>query len=144
MKAALKSAQKITNPLYDHRQHRLALRDGTAYPHEPQIEVAAGYIIDHPDAHVHCCPGIMNTEPIATPADDECRARVKAFMEKSRPAQLARLSNLYENIGSIKDAEVRKSIEDQARAYGIARGTSDPFASGLSAAPAADSDSSDS
>lgn len=128
MKAKLLQDSLIVNPLYNRREARRAANDGKEYPHPQQIEVAAGFVLTDSDCWVHCCPGYMNATPIAEPADDECREAVQTFLKKTRPQLLQRIRDLYENIHSVKDADLRRHIEAQAQAYGITPGSADVHA----------------
>lgn len=53
----------------------------------PAGVVPAGTEIDDPLAWIHCLPGHLNSDPIAVPVDDECKAKVDAELAK-RPEQL--------------------------------------------------------
>lgn len=128
MKARLLKDGRIVNPLYNRKEERRARNTGETYPHPPQVDVSAGYVLSDPDCWVHCCPGYLNSTPIAEPADAECSDAVAMFMQKTRPQLLQRVRSLYQNVTTIKDADLRKHIERQARAYGIAPGTTDPHA----------------
>lgn len=134
MKCKFLKPVQIANPLFSvdefEKQQRLnagkPAGDRTEYPHSPSIDVEEGYELEHPQAWMHCCPGLMNAQPIAEPADEECKAKTLGWLQETRPQKLAQLKQMYEQRHKFKDATVRESIEQQAVAYGIVGSAGDP------------------
>ena len=125
MKARLKQPGQVRNTLYSAAAAREAKKAGKPYAHAPYLSVKAGYVIDHPKAWIKCCPGLFNADPDAEPVDDECRAKVRNFMETARPEALKQLKNLIDNLDSIEDEDTRRELVTMAKAYGVWPGTED-------------------
>lgn len=119
MRCRLLNDALVTNPLYSELEERFAIDSGGSYDTPRQLAVSAGYVIDHPDAWVHCCPGVMNAKPIAEPADDECSAKVRIWMEEKRPAALKQIASQLEQLDTLKDPADRRRLTELARAYGL-------------------------
>ena len=128
MKAALKAATEIVNPLFDERLANKAKKAGLKYSVPQMLQVAAGHVISDPEVWINCCPGLFNAEPTHVPADEECRQKVLWFMETRRPELIAHLKDMLENIDTFTDPAQRVHIMESARAYGLLPGTSDAHA----------------
>lgn len=120
MKARYITAQRDVNPLFDNAAKRAAQGSGEKYDIEPYIEVPVGFIEEGPLCWAHCVPGHENSPPVCEPVDDECRERVKKWMEKERPKALEqiRLMSQPENQKGMKK-EHRQYFSDLAEVYGI-------------------------
>ena len=118
MKARSITSVRILNPAYSAAAHRRALDAGEPYDQPREIEAAAGYVVDHRDAWILCCPGYMNADPQFEPADDECRAAVKQWMEEKRPSEIANIQNMLNNLKQFPEDQ-QKHIASLAKAYGL-------------------------
>lgn len=128
MKCKFKDAVKVSNPLYSMAEHQQAQRAGKPYAMTATIEAEAGYVLEHPQAWVHCCPGLYNATPIAVPVDKECREATVEWLQQSRPQKMAELKQLYDQRHKFKDQDVVRSIVEQAVAYGLVGDNEDPNA----------------
>lgn len=120
MKAEFIVAARAVNPLFDNDAKRQATERGEVYEQQPFVEVPVGTIEEGPLCWVHCCPGYMNEPPICKPADDECRQRVKLWMEVQRPRELEQLRLMAhpDNLKNFKP-EVRAHINQLVNAYDL-------------------------
>jgi len=114
-------AGKVLNPRYNAAAHRTALNEGEDYDVSREVDVDAGFVHSGPDAWVLCCPGHMNSKPVCEPGDDKTAKRVKRWMEDERPAEIANIQQLVNNVDSIKDPAEKKHIGELAKAYGLKR-----------------------
>jgi len=109
----------ILNPLWSQADSDAAKRAGVHYFVPQEIEVAAGYVVDDPQAWMHCCPGEMNSAPIAESGDEECFAAVKLWMEEKRPAAIKLIAAQLDQIDSLKNPEDKRRLLAMGRAYGL-------------------------
>lgn len=119
MKCKLLAATLIANPLWSQAALDKARSMRVPYTVPPEIEVSAGYVLTDPNAWVHCCPGDLNAPAIAEPADDECVAAVREWMEVKRPAAIAAIAAQLEQIDMITNAEDKKRLMAMGKAYGL-------------------------
>lgn len=119
MKCRLLSVTQVLNPLWSDAAQGAARDAGRPYDVPTFVEVGAGYIIDHPQAYFHCCPGDMNAPAIAEPVDDECREATRIWMEVNRPAGIAAIRAQYEQIDFITSEIDKTRLKALARAYGL-------------------------
>jgi hypothetical protein len=123
MKCRLIAATLLLNAEYSRAAAQAAKDAGKPYDVPVQIEVEPGYVMDHPDVWIHCCPGDLNSDPIAEPVDDECREAVRVWMNEKRPAAIASIKAQLDQIDLIKDEGHRNRLKQLARAYGVLPGT---------------------
>jgi hypothetical protein len=119
MKCRLLKDTRLVNPLYSERDARLAVETGVPYNIPSTFEVTAGWILDDPQAWIHCCPGDLNSPPIAEAVDDECREAVRVWMEEKRPLAIAQIKAQIDQIEFIKNPEDRARLLEMGRAYGL-------------------------
>ena len=119
MKARLLKETRLVNPLYSERDARLAMETGVPYDIPSTFEVSAGWVLDDPQAWIHCCPGDLNSPPIAEPVDAECREAVRVWMEEKRPLAIAQIKAQIDQIEFIKNPEDRDRLMAMGRAYGL-------------------------
>lgn len=93
MKARLIKPAKAVNPEYCEADARKAKADGVQYEIPKIITREPGHIQDHPDSWRHCVNGFMNSEAIAVPADEECKAAVRKWQEQ-RPDRIKKLAEI--------------------------------------------------
>lgn len=110
---------RLLNPAWSQAAADRAADEGVAYDVPQFLEFKSGFEIDDPQAWIHCCPGDMNSAPIAEPVDDECRAEVKKWMEVYRPAGIAAIKAQLEQIDSLTNPQDRRRLMDLGRAYGL-------------------------
>ena len=118
MKAEFIVAARAVNPLFDNEAKRQAAEQGKVYEHKPFVEVPVGTIEEGPLVWVHCCPGYMNEPPICKPVDDQCKERVKLWMEVQRPRELEQLRLMAhpDNMKNLKP-DVRSHVNQLLDAY---------------------------
>ena len=109
----------VMNPLWSQRDSDAARRAGKTYDVPPQIEVGAGFMLDDPQAWIHCCPGELNSAPIAEPFDDECREAVRVWMEEKRPEAIKLIAAQLDQIDTLKNPEDKKRLLAMGKAYGL-------------------------
>lgn len=127
MQCKLLRPGRTPNPAFDRAEMINARRAGKQYDEPRDIELPAGTVIDDPQAWMHCCPGVENSEPIAEPVDDECRDRVRHFMQEVRPGRLKQLKMLAGlPRKSFKSDKQYEWIQHLARTYGLVDGEPSP------------------
>jgi hypothetical protein len=90
MKAILLQPMTGPNPGYVIEDARAAKAAGEPYVSD-EIEFPEGTVIDHPLCWVHCC----RPDPVMAPHDDECKAKVHAYLSHPRrKALLAQLKHM--------------------------------------------------
>ncbi len=119
MKCRLLRPTMIFNPLWSEAESRKASEKGVPYEVPMEIEVAAGFELSDGQAWIHCCPGDLNAPPIAEPADDECVAAVRDWMENKRPAAIAAIKAQLDQIDKITNPEDKKRLLAMGKAYGL-------------------------
>lgn len=119
MKCRLLKPTMILNPAFSEADAVAAIERKETYEVPREVEVDAGYEIEDPRAWIHCCPGVLNSAPIAEPADAECTAKVKEFMEVQRPQAIAQIKAQLDQIESFKDPEHKKRLLALGKAYGL-------------------------
>ena len=121
MKAELIVDGKARNPLYSPSEHAAAQKRGEDYPFERLMVVPAGTVIEDQNAWLHCVPGEMNAPAKAKPVDDECREKVRDWMEEKRPIELEKI-RLMARPDNLKrmSKKAREHVKDLAEAYGLA------------------------
>lgn len=113
------NAMLVTNPAWSEADKYAARDAGKPYGVPPLIEVDPGYEIEDPLAWIHCCPGDLNSAPIAEPVDDSCREAVRVWMEVKRPIAILQIKSQLEQIDMIKNPEDRKRLLAMGEAYGL-------------------------
>jgi len=91
MKARLIKEAQAFNPDYDREDAAIAKAGGLEYEHPQIITRPIGHIQDHPDSWKNCVNGHLNSPPIAVPEDEECKSKVREWMNES-PKRIERLS----------------------------------------------------
>jgi hypothetical protein len=119
MKCRFLNAVVVANPTFSHHAFEAARDAGTPYDVPRQVTVEAGFIIEDPQAWIHCCPGDSNADPIAEPVDDECREAVRVWMTEKRPAGIAAIKAQLDQIDLIQDEGHRNRLKQLGRAYGL-------------------------
>lgn len=119
MKCRLLRDQILLNPMFSDRDRKLAEESGLPYEVPRTFEVGAGYVIEDPQAWIHCCPGDLNAPPIAEAADDECAEAVRVWMEEKRPAAIAQIKAQLDNIQFVKNPDDKERLLAMGRAYGL-------------------------
>jgi hypothetical protein len=119
MRAKFLAALLVGNPVFSQNERDEARRNGLSYSIPEQIEVEAGYEIEDPQVWVHCCPGDLNSAPIAVAVDDECKEAVRVWMEEKRPLAIAQIKAQLEQINMIKNAEDKDRLLAMGEAYGL-------------------------
>jgi len=119
MKCSFLGPQTLINPLFDSRAAAAAKAKGVPYDVPRTIEVAAGYVVEDPQAWIHCCPGDLNSPPIAEPADEECLEAVRVWMEEKRPLAIAQIKAQVEQIELLTNADDKKRLLAMGKAYGL-------------------------
>jgi hypothetical protein len=109
----------VTNPAWSEADMHTARDAGKPYDIPPRIDVAAGYEVEDFQAWINCCPGDLNSAPLAEPADDECREAVRVWMEVKRPAAIAQIKAQLDQIDTIKNPIDRKRLLAMGEAYGL-------------------------
>lgn len=135
MKCRFLIATKPLNHEWSQEAFDAARDAGTTYDVPRHLSFGPGYEKEDPLAWIHCCPGEMNAPAIAEPADDECRAKVKVWMEVNRPQGIATLKAQLDQIELITDERDKKHLLALGRAYGLI-GTGKPAESPEAAATA--------
>lgn len=133
MKCKFLNALAIMNPLWSQVDSEAARRAGKPYAIPQQIEVGAGYIAEDPQAWIHCCPGDLNSAPIAEPADEECVEAVRVWMEEKRPEAIKLIAAQLDQIDTLKDPEDKKRLLAMGKAYGLLGDKKKPAADGVKA-----------
>lgn len=110
---------KIMNPAWSQKDANAAADAKVPYNVPQQFEVSAGYQVEDPQAWIHCCPGDLNSAPIAEPADEECAAAVKEWMEVKRPAAIQQIKAQLDQIEFIKHPEDKQRLLAMGKAYGL-------------------------
>lgn len=112
MKAVLLSDQEFVNPVYLAVPNRKGVKQILIRP--------AGEVIDDPDCWRLCALGV------ASPEDDECRAKVLAFMgSPARVAMLGKIKSLIASEGVQKlDAKTQKWLDQMKKSYAAELGLS--------------------
>jgi hypothetical protein len=137
MKCRFLSAVRILNPAWSQAAANAATDAGTVYDVSQTLEFAPGYVVEDPQAWIHCCPGEMNAPPIAEPADEQCAAAVREWMEKQRPAGIAQLKAQLDQIDLLQNPADKQRLLDLGRAYGLIATKTPAAASPKRATPAA-------
>lgn len=135
MKARLIKPCQSVNTQYDYTEHRKSKAEGKPYPHDQYVTLPVGFEVEGPLVWSFCCPGHLNAAPFAEPIDDECRERVKLWMERERPNELENIRQMLkpENLKKLKK-DVREHVMELGRAYRL-----DPDGPPIVAEPAAES-----
>lgn len=120
MKSIFIREGRAVNPLFSNKEKSRAKREGKPYDVDPYITIPVGYEQEGPHCWTHCCPGYKGEPPLCKPADDECRERVKNWMEVERPKRLEQIRQMLRpsNLQKLKPKE-RKQVEELAEAYGL-------------------------
>lgn len=143
MKCRFLKTVRILNPAWSQAAANAAADAGQVYDVSQTLAFGPGYITEDPQAWIHCCPGDMNTAPIAEPADEQCAAAVRQWMEKQRPAGIAQLKAQLDQIDLLQNPADKQRLLDLGRAYGLIGATKAPPATSpkraTSVATAADS-----
>ena len=113
------NAMLVTNPAWSEADMHAAQDRREKYAVPALIDVDPGYEIADPLAWIHCCPGDLNSAPIAQPVDDECREAVRVWMEEKRPAAIAAIKAQLEQIDMLTNREDRKRLLAMGEAYGL-------------------------
>jgi hypothetical protein len=119
MRCALLASTRISNPLFNRAEFDRARQESRKYLVPEQIEVGAGFQLEGEDAWIHCCPGDFNADPIAEPVDDECREKVREWMEEKRPLAIAQIRAQLDQIDLITDPRDKQHLLAMARSYGL-------------------------
>lgn len=127
----------IRNPLWNEEEYHAAKDAGREYSTTSTLEVDPGYVLDGPDAWIHCCPGDLNSPAIAEPLDDECREKVRVWMEVKRPAAIEQIRQNLKNIEHFKNPDDKARLLAMGRAYGLI-GPEQPAAGKAPKKPAAE------
>ena len=78
------------NPAYDISEARAAKQAGEPYIQQT-IDFPVGTVIDHPHVWIHCCAA----KPKLAPNDEECHAKVTAYLNHPRrKALLAQIKHM--------------------------------------------------
>lgn len=96
MKARLIKECRAINPEFSTEDRAKAKSEGREYEVPKIITRPVGHIQDHPDSWKNCVHGFMNSEPVAVPEDEECKARVRKELEK-RPKRIKALASILKN-----------------------------------------------
>jgi hypothetical protein len=119
MKCRFLVPTKPLNPAWSQKDFFAAQDAGVPYNVPRHLSFAAGYTVEDPNAWIHCCPGDMNSAPIAEPVDDECRAKVKEWMEIHRPAGIAQIKAQLEQIDLLTNDDDKGRLLALGRDYGL-------------------------
>lgn len=119
MKCKFLNPLKVSNPAWSEKDRSDARDAGRKYDVPERVEVDAGYEVEDPQAWIHCCPGDLNSAPIAEPSDDECRDAVRVWMEEKRPAAIKAIAAQLEQIDQLKNPEDRARLLAMGQAYGL-------------------------
>ena len=119
MKCRFLNALGVKNPVWSEQAQNAANDAGVRYSVPFEVQVAAGYEVEDPQAWMHCCPGSHNAPPIAEPADAECVEAVRLFMTQTRPLGIAAIQAQLDHLEKISNAEDREAVKNLARSYGL-------------------------
>ena len=111
---------KAANPAYNFADHKVAKAKGKQYDQAKYLEIPVGFEEEGPLCWTHCRPGHMGEPAVCEPADDECTAAVKQWMEVERPKAVARIKEMAkpENLKKMKP-KARRHVRDLAEAHGV-------------------------
>lgn len=120
MKARYIREGRAVNPDFSNKAKRQAQLEGKRYDVPTYLTVPVGHVEEGPLCWTHCCPGHMGEPPMCEPADDECRERVKKWMDIERPNHLEsiRVMALPENLKKMPKKK-QEHILALAEAYGL-------------------------
>lgn len=104
------------NPMFNAKEYSKARAERRKYPYHHSIIIPKGTEIDHPDAHIHCRPGVNNAPPLAEPVDDEAKAEHAAYL-LTVPGRLLELKALAEAVDP--NTAYGKDAIACAKAYGL-------------------------
>ena len=120
MKARYIQEARAVNPAFSNKAKREAAAKGETYDVSPYMQIPVGFEEEGPLCWTHCVPGHMNAPPVCEPADDECKERVRKWMEEQRPLELERIRQMAqpENLKRL-NKNTRGYVEELAEAYGL-------------------------
>lgn len=124
MKARLIKEAQAFNPEYDKEDAALAKVEKREYDHPQIIIRPIGHIQDHPESWKNCVNGHLNAPPIAVPEDDECKAKVREWMNKS-PERISRLAAYLKANNPASEAG-RRFVDSLKRNYADELSALDP------------------
>lgn len=124
MKARLIKEAQAFNPEYDREDAAVAKQEQRDYEHPQIITRPVGHIQNHPDAWKNCVNGHLNSPPIAVPEDDECKSKVREWMNES-PKRIERLSAYLKSTEPRSEAG-RRFFEALRKNYAAELSVADP------------------